>query len=110
MIQGGGGHGSHFRGCLLPPDLLQCFRTGRVFGIGDVKARLPVTEDLEGMGLPQYGKDFPQLTSRIREDLCFTRTLRGRQDGGCSAHFQVCKPRLREAKVWDSALQGGRHC
>lgn len=74
----GVGHGSHLRPPPAP-DSLQCFRTGRVFGTGDVKARLPVAEDLEGVGLPQYRKDLPQLTRHIREDLRYTRTLRGRQ-------------------------------
>lgn len=82
------GHGGHFRGCLPPSELLLCSRIDiRVFGEGgDVNVMLwaPVSGRLS--------------SAAVCKDLCFSRTLRGRQGRDAQPYFHVCKLRLRQAK------------
>lgn len=87
-----------------PLTCLLCSRTGSgVFSGVDVKARLLVTEDLKD----SLGR-FSSLISHIWKNVYFTRALRGRQGRDVQPHFQVCKFRLRQVKVQDSAIKGGR--
>ena len=80
---------SHPLSCLL------CSRIDiRVFGAGgDVNVMLWAT--VRGR----------LSSSAMCKDLCFTRTLKGRQGWDAQPHFQVCKLRLRQAKVQESALK-----
>ena len=80
---------SHPLSCLL------CSRIDiRVFGAGgDVNVMLWAT--VQGR----------LSSSAMCKDLCFTRTLKGRQGRDAQPHFQVCKLRLRQAKVQESALK-----
>lgn len=94
-----------------PLTCMLCSRTGGgVFRGGDVKVRLLVIEDLRDIGLPQPGEDFPHVSaSYICKNVYFTKALRSRQGRDVQPHFQVCKFRLRQAKVQDSAIKGRRN-
>ena len=73
---------SHPLSCLL------CSRTDiRVFGEGgDVNVML---------WTPVWGR---LSSAAVCKDLCFSRTLRGRQGRDAQPYFQVCKLGLRQAK------------
>lgn len=56
------------------------------------------------LGLPEYGKDFLHLSATFVKTSA-SQELSEAGEAWMFNHFQMCKLRPRQAKVWDSALE-----